>query len=310
MSRIYISAETDPYFNVAAEYQLLKDTAGGTSLFLWRNKPSVIFGRNQNVFAECDEKLLKKYGVLPVRRFSGGGAVFHDLGNVNFTFLSKEQDADTGRYRKVLRDAVSSLGISCTFGGRNDLLAEGKKFSGQAYYAEWGNLLYHGTVMINVDLDLLSAVLKPSFLKLHSKGIDSVRSRVVNLSQIDAGITPESVQEALMIAFAAEYGAERPVSRIDRRSMQPSVYEKIRKDDWIYGESPDFDVRFEKKLSFGNVTVFADISGGKVSRAKIYTDSLAALDFSPCEKSLAGLLFREDALAAAIENFVQNKAGF
>lgn len=310
MSQIYISLETDPYFNVAAEYQLFKETSGGTSLFLWRNKPAVIFGRNQNVFAECDVKFLKKHGILPVRRFSGGGAVFHDLGNVNFTFLSKEQDADINRYRKVIRDAVYSLGIACTFSGRNDLLIEGKKFSGHAYYADLGNFLYHGTIMVNVDFDLLSGALKPSFLKLHSNGIPSVRNRVVNLSQVNVGITLESVQEALMKAFAAEYGADEPLIYIDSHNMQPSVYGKIKKDDWIYGESPDFDIRFERKLSFGNVTVFADISGGKVYRTKIYTDSLAAIDFSPCEKTLTGLFFREDILVAAIENFIKNKAAY
>ncbi|MBE6828591.1 MAG: lipoate--protein ligase, partial [Ruminococcaceae bacterium] len=198
------------------------------------------------------------------------------------------------------------LGIACTFSGRNDILIEGKKFSGCAYYADEGSFLYHGTVMVNVDLDMLSGALRPSPLKLHSKGIQSVRNRVVNLSQFGMGITPESIQDALIKAFAAEYGTDEPVLRIDRNSMQPSVYEKIKEDDWIYGESPEFDISFERKLSFGNVTVFADISGGKISRAKIYTDSLAAIDFSLCEKTLEGLLFREDTLAAAIESFVEN----
>ncbi len=305
MSRIYVSGETDPYFNVAAEYQLFMEAGPDTRLFLWRNRPSVIIGRNQNVFAECDTEFLRRHGISPVRRFSGGGAVYHDLGNVNYTFLSREEDADTGRYLKVIRDALLSVGVECSFSGRNDLLAGGRKFSGQAYYADHGNLLWHGTLMIDVDLGMLTGALKPSFLKLSSKGIDSVSSRVVNLSDIGGGITPEKAIGAVTGAFAAEYGTDTSVRQIDGGSMRPSILGKIRSDDWIYGQSPDFEVNFDRRLSFGNVGISADISGGRISRLKIYTDSLAAIDFTHFERESAGLPFDEKLLITRLEEFAE-----
>lgn len=307
MNQIYVSLETNPYFNVAAEYQLFQENGPDTGLFLWQNRSSVILGRNQNVFAECDTNFLKEHEIFPVRRLSGGGAVFQDMGNVNFTFLSREDHADIDRYLKVLGNAVLSLGVECTFSGRNDMLAGGKKFSGHARFADCGHLLYHGTIMISVDIDLLTGALKPSFLKLNSKGIHSVRSRVVNLSQLNGDITPAGVEDAMIKAFAAEYGAEVPVRHISRENMKPSLYEKIKKDDWIYGEAPDFDLSFEKKLSFGNVSVSADISGGIVSRLKIYTDSLAAVDFTPFEKELTGSFFDEKVISDKLEQFVMKK---
>jgi len=229
MNLIYVSLETDPYFNIAAEYQLFMETGPETALFLWQNRPAVILGRNQNVFAECDMAFLKTNKIFPVRRLSGGGAVFHDLGNVNFTFLAREENADIARYLKVIRDAVQSLGVECAFSGRNDLLACGKKFSGHAYYADDGHFFYHGTLMISVDMGMLAGALKPSFLKLNSKGIDSVISRVINLSDICGSITPQSMKDALIQAFMAEYAAEAPVRQIGSHNMTPSILERIKK---------------------------------------------------------------------------------
>ncbi len=305
MNRIYVSAETDPYFNIATEYQLFTEIRSGTSLFLWQNRPSVILGRNQNIFAECDLEFLRVQEILPVRRFSGGGAVFHDLGNVNFTFLAKEADADTDQYLKVLQKAVLSLGVECVFSGRNDLLADGKKFSGHAYYTDNGNFLYHGTLMVNVDLDVLSGGLKPSYTKLHSKGIDSVRSRVVNLSHLRPGITTEHVKDSLVRAFMAEYETTPPICEINRENTQPAILEKLKSHDWIYGESPDFDMSLEKRLSFGNVSVYVDTIGGRVARIRLHTDSLENIDFGPCEEALTGSLFNLEALVACIEQYVE-----
>lgn len=306
MNRIYISEESDPYFNVAAEYQLFTETGPETCLFLWQNRPAVILGRNQNVFAECDMAFLRGHGIPPVRRLSGGGTVFHDLGNVNFTFLAREEDANMDRYLKVVHDAVSSLGVECTFSGRNDLLAGGKKFSGHAHYTDDGHFLYHGTLMVSVDLDMLAGALKPSFIKLRSRGIDSVRSRVVNLSDLCADITPQKMKDAMAQAFLAEYATEPSAFPINKRTIRPSILEKIQKADWIYGEAPDFDVSFEKKLSFGNVCISADISNGRITRIKIHTDSLAVLDFTSYEKELLGSFFDEGTLISHLEQFVKN----
>lgn len=304
MSRILISRETDPYYNVAAEHELFLQGREGTRLFLWQNRPAVVLGRSQNFSAECDMDFLKRKGILPVRRFSGGGAVFHDLGNLNFTFLDREEAAQPDRYLKVVRTAMGKLGLECEHSGRNDLMLGGKKFSGQAYYADEGCYLYHGTILVDVDLALLSGALRPSFLKLSSKGIASVRSRVTNLKEADSTITVERVKEALGRAFAEEFGLEgERASFLDRQSLRPGGAELLRRDEWLYGETPDFSVRIEKKLSFGNATLLAQVSDGKILHLKIHTDSLENLDFSACEREMEGEFFQEENIAEKLEKW-------
>lgn len=301
MNRIILSAETNPYFNVAAEYQLFLEGNPQTRLFLWQNTPTVVLGRNQNFSAECDRNVLEAEGILPVRRFSGGGAVFHDLGNVNFTFLDCEENATPDRYLDVLRRALGHLKVPCVFSGRNDLLVDGKKFSGHAFYADQGRYFYHGTIMVNVDLDMLTRALRPSFLKLQSKGIQSVRSRVVNLCEIDSSITVERVKQALMDAFSEQQDISSDAMVLDRQTLSPSVQEIISSREWIFGETPDFSLTFSRRLPFGMVTVSADIAHGHISRIKIHTDGLLVFDWTMCENSLIGELFDENKIVVQIE---------
>lgn len=308
MNRVYISLETDPYFNVAAEYQLFMEAEEDIGLFLWKNQPCVIIGRNQNLYAECNMEYLRENQILPVRRFSGGGAVFQDMGNVNFTFITKEEKGKPKKFIDVIKKAVSSFNIKCTFNGRNDLLYAGKKISGHASYTEDGNYMYHGTMMVDVDLDMLTNSLKPSYSKLSSKGINSVRSRVVNLSRINNGVTVEKFKDALINAFNDIYGKGVPIQCVSREKIQPSLYNKIQENSWIYGESPRFEILAEKRLSSGNVTISADVVDGMIKCIKIYTDSLLVVDFSKLEKELIGTLYQEGALFNLIEDFLLNSS--
>lgn len=303
MNKIYISNENNPYFNVSAEHQLFLKADKNTLLYLWQNSSCVVFGRNQNVFAECNMKYLGENHILPVRRFSGGGAVFQDLGNLNFTFVTKEENANIQKYLSVIKNALSSFNVNCEFSGRNDMLCDKKKFSGHAYYTDNGNYMYHGTIMVNVNMDILSNVLKPSFLKLESKGIDSVRSRVINLSQINNSITIDKIKKAIIKAFTEVFGQSEPIKYIDKESFHPLLFEKINKDEWIYGESPRFSINIEKNFSFGNVTVSVDVTEGLINRIKIQTDSLLAIDFSKCEEYLTGTLFQENIIFEYIEKY-------
>lgn len=306
MNRIYISRETNPYYNVAAEYQLLLNTTNDTSLFLWQNSPSVIFGRNQNIFAEVDTDYLKENNISPLRRFSGGGAVFQDLGNLNFTFLTKENNAEIDKYLLVIKNAVSSFNINCEFSGRNDLITNKKKFSGHAYYTNDDNYLYHGTIMVDVNLDMLSKALKPSFIKLESKGIDSIRSRVVNLSSINNSISIEKMKKALIKSFEDVFSeVERP-TYIGLDNYNAPRFNEIKSDKWIYGESPNFSITVEKKLNYGNLSIYCDINDGIIQNIKIQSDSLLVIDFSNCEKSLIGENFKEDIIFDLIERYIRD----
>jgi lipoate---protein ligase len=306
MNQIYLSLETDPYFNIAAEYQMLLDADSSVRFFVWQNRPAVICGRNQNLYGECDVEYLQTNRILPVRRFSGGGTVFQDLGNVNFTFLTREENADTEKYMNVIQRALSFFDVTCQFSGRNDLLCQGKKFSGHAYYTENGNHMYHGTIMVNVDMGTLDKVLKPSFIKLQSKGISSVRSRVVNLSQINHNITVESMKQALIRAFIEIYGECEPVHPVNRKNTKAPLFETIRTQQWIFGESPNYSISFEQKLSCGNVTICADVTDGIIRHIKIHTDSLTVFDFSACEKQLIGTVFQKSDVFKFIEKYVTN----
>ncbi|MGX8702193.1 lipoate--protein ligase [Caproiciproducens sp.] len=301
MSRIILSAETNPYFNVAAEYMLCLEQKPQTRLFLWQNSPAVVLGRNQSFSAECDMDFMKAEGIFPVRRFSGGGAVFHDLGNLNFTFLDREENAAPDRYLDILRSALCRVGIPCEFSSRNDLLYMGKKFSGHAYFADRGSYFYHGTIMVDVNMSMLSRALRPSFLKLQSKGIKSVRSRVVNLREITPSITVEQIRKALIATFAQEEGISPAAITLEQKTTTPVVQNMISGKEWIFGETPNFAVTFSRQLCFGIVTISANIANGRITCAKIHSDGLLPLDWSACENKLIGMLFQESIIAQQIE---------
>lgn len=307
MNRIFLSQETDPYYNVALEYQLLEEAQDNTTLFLWQNSPAVIFGRNQSLFTEVDTNYLLKNNICPVRRFSGGGAVFQDLGNLNFTFITKEKNANPKKYLKTLHKALLFLNIECEFSGRNDLLCNGKKFSGHAYFINDDNYLYHGTLMIDVNLDMLTNVLKPSFLKLNSKGINSVRSRVINLSQINKTITKEKIIDNIIEAFKDLFGKCETIKYLNKNNCSAPMYSKIKTDEWIYKESPQFSISIEKKLNIGNVTISCDVEDGLIKQIKVQTDSLHIFDFSEFEKDMIGTIYKKDSIFDDLEKFIHDK---
>ena len=306
MSKIYISKEVDPYFNVALEYQLFTEADEDNCLFLWQNQACVVIGRNQNAYAECDMEYLKKENILPVRRFSGGGAVFQDLGNLNFTFITKEAFAKPDEFIELAQRAVASLGVECSFSGRNDLLYEGKKISGHANYSEDDNYMYHGTMMVNVDLDKLTHVLKPSFIKLNSKGIDSVRSRVINLVEVNPNITIDLMRDALTEAFIDTYGETQPLQYVNKNNSKPPLWPKIEQHDWIFGEAPQFEIQVERRLAAGNVSIATQVENGLVTQIEIYSDSLLPVDFSLLKAQLLGILYEEDEIFKTIDDFLNN----
>ena len=221
---LYEGLSVDPHYNLAVEQHLLETVREGQCiLYLWQNRNTVVIGRNQNPWKECRTTLLNEEGGHLARRLSGGGAVFHDLGNLNFTFLVPQEDYDLDRQLTVIQKAVRSLGIPAEKSGRNDILSEGRKFSGNAFYKHNGKAYHHGTLLLDVDMDRLSRYLNPSKAKLRSKGVDSVRSRVVNLKEIRPDLTLEMLKEALYRSFGEVYGLQP-----ERLTEQALDMEKIR----------------------------------------------------------------------------------
>lgn len=301
MKKIIISNEFDPCFNIAVENQLFLDSDEDMHLFLWQNDASVIIGRNQNIYAECNLSYIKEHDIKVVRRFSGGGAVYHDKGNINFTFITKEKAASQDKFIELVQATMTKLGIDCEFSGKNDLLYKDQKFSGHAYYTDGDNYMYHGTVLANVNFLQLEKALTPSKLKLQSKGIESVRSRVVNLSSIHSNITIEKVIQAFIETFDC-----KNIEYIDKTTFKAPLEQMLSSYDWLYAQSPKFDIEFERRYSFGNVSVHISASDGLIQSAKINTDSLHLYDFKPCEDKLIGKCFSEQAVWEYIEQYIES----
>jgi len=305
MKKIVISEEFDPYFNIAAEHQLFLSSEEDIHLFLWQNDSSVIIGRNQNLYAECDLTYLKEHDIKAVRRFSGGGAVYHDKGNVNFTFITKEASANQDHFIRLIQSAMQRLGIDCEFSGRNDLLYKNRKFSGHAYYTDGDHYMYHGTVLVNVNFEQLEHALTPSKMKLKSKGVESARSRVINLSEINSEITAQSVIRAFMEAFECNH-----MEIIKKKNFQPPLENVLSSDNWMFAQSPKFDAQLERNYPFGNMSVSISIADDLIQNVKINTDSLKLYDFKACEKGLQNTHFNEQAVWGYIEQYLSNHLEF
>ena len=203
----YIETDnTNPYHNLALEEMLLENVEKNECiLYLWQNKNTVVIGRNQNSWKECKVEFLEENGGNLVRRLSGGGAVFHDLGNLNFTFLVHKENYSVERQLQVIIKALEKFGLKAEKNGRNDITVDGRKFSGNAFYQLKDNCYHHGTLMVNVNMQDLSKYLNVSKDKLKSKGVDSVKSRVINLSSLCEEITISSLKDKLFEAFGEVY---------------------------------------------------------------------------------------------------------
>lgn len=273
--KVFRGESFDPYYNLAVEQVLLESVGEGECiLYLWRNANTVVIGRNQNAWKECRSSLLHDEGGKLARRLSGGGAVYHDLGNLNFTFLMRQADYDLDRQLSVIETAVRSQGVDARRSGRNDILAEGRKFSGNAFYKNGTQAYHHGTLLVDVDMDKLNRYLSPSKAKLASKGVDSVRSRVVNLAELIPGLTVETLADALERSFGACYGC--PVELIEKLDSE-KVEELRRRNeswDWLWGRKLSFDWSAEERFSWGSVELSFRVEGGIVRQTQVYTDAM------------------------------------
>jgi len=277
-TEIIESVSHDPWLNLAIEESLLERVKPGSMiLYLWQNEQTVVIGRNQNAWEECRTELLEKEGGRLARRLSGGGAVFHDLGNCNFTFLAKPQSYDFERQVKVLIGALRFLGIEACFGGRNDITVEGRKISGNAFYRGRNGRFQHGTILVSVDMEKMSRYLSPSKAKLASKGVASVRSRVANLSEIRPGIGVAEVKEALRRVFQQEFG-EAGILEPDALPAKrlAELREKYASRDWVYGKSPAFDLHLENRFEWGGIQIGLTVKGGQVVEGSVFSDAMDA----------------------------------
>jgi len=282
--RLYRGEGHDPYRNLAVEQHLLETVEDGCCiLYLWQNENTVVIGRNQNAWKECRTTALEAGGGHLARRLSGGGAVFHDLGNLNFTFLVRDADYDLDRQLSVIAEGCRALGVEVERSGRNDLLAAGRKFSGNAFYHNMGRSYHHGTLLVDVDMGTLGRYLNPSPAKLAAKGVESVRARVVNLKELQPDITVEALARELSAAFSRVYGLQVEAmdeSELDRAAVD-ALTERNGSWEWLYGRPLPFQFSCEDRYSWGELRLELQAEAGIVSRAAVWTD---AMDWSLSEK--------------------------
>lgn len=303
MSNYIYSAPTgDGWLNLARDgYFLENNKKGDVILYFYVNKNAVIIGRNQNAWKECSIANMDADGVQLVRRHSGGGAVFHDNGNLNFSFITDEKHYDLNRQMRVILNAVSKLGLKAEMSGRNDITVDGKKFSGNAFSLAKGNRSHHGTILVNADLTKLSNYLCVSKEKMRSKGIDSVRARVCNICELSSGLTVEAMRRLVIESFIEEYGAASEyvfdgtaLAEVEERR------ERLASWEWRFGKTPQFDFETDKRFSFGDTQIYFNLRDGVIRETKVYSDCLDTELTTEIENALTGVHFRKEEIKAAL----------
>ena len=295
----YISPGGDGFQNLAMDGFFLENLKPeDIVLYLFVNRCAVIIGKGQNAWRECNLDAMEKDGVQLVRRHTGGGAVYHDDQNLNFSFIMGEKHYDLEKQMRVIQRAASSFGIRAELSGRNDILAEGRKFSGNAFALSKGIRAHHGTLLIGTDLSRLARYLNVSQKKMRAKGIESVRSRVCNLSDLNRDVTVPAMEKALLREFEAEYGAfvEYPFRKEEQKRIE-EMREIQASWEWRFGKTPAFDYKIEQRYSFGEMQFLFQVKEGAVRDLFVYTDALD-LSLAPLLKeSLVGARFDPSFLA-------------
>ena len=293
--RVMRTDNTDPYVNLATEEFITMNAEEGVmTLFLWQNAHTVVIGRNQNPWRECSVEAIKRDGVYLARRISGGGAVYHDMGNLNFTFAARDGLYDISRQTEVILQACRLLGIAAEKTGRNDLTVDGRKFSGHAYFSSQPFNYHHGTIMMDVKGEDLTKYLNVPESKLKSKGVESVRSRVTNLkdhldgelASADTPVLIRAMQDAMIKAAEKEYGCEAEFTELP--DVPQELLYRYASEEWRLGTRIPFEKELIHRFGWGEAQVQLSMKGEYIKDCKIYSDSLETEVFGALEDLLRG----------------------
>lgn len=292
---------TNPYFNLATEEYVLKNF-DEDSFMLWRNEPSIIVGKHQNTLAEINLDYVNQNQIKVVRRLSGGGAVFHDLGNINFTFISKGDHrtlVDFRKFTEPILDVMLKLGIQARFEGRNDLTIDGLKFSGNAEHVYRDRVLHHGTLLFSSMMTDMSLALNVDPSKFSDKAVKSVRSRVTNISEhLKEPMEIEDFMELIRLHVKEKHPEALSIglSDADHRQIERMVTEKYSTWDWNFGYSPKYNFKKQLKTNGGHVEINLHAENGIIVAVKIFGDYFNKLDTNEIETALIGIPHTEDAI--------------
>ncbi len=298
---------TNPYFNLACEEYILKEF-NEECFMLWRNSPCIVVGKNQNTLSEINKDYVDKNNITIVRRLSGGGAVFHDLGNINFTFISNQKETfnDFKRFTVPIIDALKQLNVNAEFSGRNDLTIDGKKFSGNAQYCYKNRVLHHGTLLFSANVKDISQSLNVKEKKFEGKAVKSVKSRVTNISShLKSPMKVEEFIEFLMNYVVNNYAESKlyTLTEEDIKNISKLADEKYSTWEWNYGSSPKYSYKNEMKCKGGLIEFNCNIEKGYIKDAKFFGDFFGIYDVSDIETALKGTKYTEDAVRNTLSKF-------
>ena len=301
---IYIKStgSNNPAYNIALEEYCFKNLKQFDEIFfLWINEPTIVVGKYQNTIEEINSEYTKKKGINVVRRISGGGAVYHDLNNLNYTIISNKDIGNGFNFKEFslpIIETLAELGVKADFTGRNDLEIDGQKFCGNAQAYIKGRVMHHGCILFNVDFSALGDALKVSKDKIESKGVKSVRSRVTNiLPHLKNPITVEEFADKIMEYMKKHYPdmKEYKFSEEELAIIAKNAEEKHKSWDWVYGQSPEYNITRGKRFPHGKVQIFADVVNSKIKNIKIYGDFFGTKeDLSDFEEKLIGAKYTSE----------------
>ena len=302
------NVSTNPYYNMAFDEYCLESLSINEPVFyLWQNRPAVIVGFNQEINTEVNLDYLKENGIDLVRRVTGGGAVYHDLGNLNYTIVGRSEDLerDYPEYASIMAKALQKLGVPATLSGRNDILVEGRKVSGFAKRVCKNRLMVHGTLMYNVDVDVLTKVLNPSNTKLQSKGIASVRSRVANLCEYLPNVPDiQTFSKQLEEILSHHYqDTEYQLSEEDLANIQQLTDKKFATWEWNYGRSPKATLTHSARLACGTVEIHLTLAENRISSCRFGGDFLGNLPATDLESALIEIIYDTENIRKRLSSF-------
>ncbi|GAA0314199.1 lipoate--protein ligase LplJ [Bacillus carboniphilus] len=300
---------TDPQINLAIEEYALKHLdINETYLLFYINRPSIIIGRNQNTIEEINTEYVEKNGITVVRRLSGGGAVYHDLGNLNFSFITKDDGESFHNFQKFTQpviEALQSMGVNAELSGRNDILVDGRKISGNAQFSTKGRMFSHGTLMLNSEIENVVSALKVRKDKIESKGIKSIRSRVANISEfLKEPMTIEDFRSKLLayIFDGQEEIPEYKLTEKDWEKINEISKERYQNWDWNYGKSPSFNIQHSHRFPVGGIEFRLEVNKGVIENCKIYGDFFGVGEVEDIENKLKGVRYERAAIEAALDD--------
>ncbi|MCY7675857.1 lipoate--protein ligase [Bacillus safensis] len=299
----------DPMINLAIEEYCLKYLdPEETYLLFYINQPSIIIGKNQNTIEEINTKYVEDNGIKVVRRLSGGGAVYHDKGNLNFSFITKDDGDSFHNFKKFTEPvikALEKLGVKAELSGRNDIMADGRKISGNAQFATRGRIFSHGTLLFDSEIEHVVSALNVKKEKIESKGIKSIRSRVANISELmDQKMTTEEFRK-ILLSYIFDTNGDVPQYRLTEKDWE-KIHEisrdRYQKWEWNYGRSPKFNLHHSKRFPAGSIDLRLEVKKGMIQDCKIFGDFFGVGDIADIEKRLIGQQYDRKTISDVLED--------